>query len=36
MDTHSFAVVFELLFKIITIIITNVEDLNLAVYKQEV
>lgn len=39
MDTHSFAVVFELLFKIITIIITNVknvEDFNLAVYKQEV
>lgn len=36
MDTHSFAVVFKLLFKIITIIITNVEDLNLAVYKKEV
>lgn len=39
MDTHSFAVVFELLFKIITIIITNVknvEDFNLVVYKREV
>lgn len=39
MDTHSFAVVFELLLKIITIIITNVknvEDFNLVVYKQEV
>lgn len=39
MDAHSFAVVFKLLFKIITIIITNVknvEDFNLAVYKQEV